>query len=276
MARWPASGLRACGQQMDLDVSREMPMLSAAAAGAGCDAGPVPERPAECWPGLVARLRGDLGGAGVAGSQQPLCVLHPPAGQVLQGRPAGEPGEPRREGRSGQSRPCGESRHGPRRPGVLVDQSERRAELRAGERAEPAAATWRQAGYARRGSLRQAPWLIRQPIRPAGDSSGRPSLTVTRLRSDAVQRPADMRASPDPRPGRPSRARTDNLSRWRLGAKSPETARSATYPVDSSLAGRSVRAGRRPCHMTRHFMIAMSGLLMPADEAGCRRRVTHP
>ena len=28
-------------------------------------------------------------------------------------------------------------------------------------------------------------------------------------------------------------------------------------------------AGRRPCHMTRHFMIAMSGLLMPADEAGC-------
>jgi hypothetical protein len=28
-------------------------------------------------------------------------------------------------------------------------------------------------------------------------------------------------------------------------------------------------AGRRPCHMTRHFMIAMSGLLVPADEAGC-------
>jgi hypothetical protein len=38
------------------------------------------------------------------------------------------------------------SRHGPRRPGVLADQSERRAELRAGQRAEPAAATWRQAG----------------------------------------------------------------------------------------------------------------------------------
>jgi hypothetical protein len=30
-------------------------------------------------------LRGDLGDSGVAGSQQPLCVLHPPVGQVLQG-----------------------------------------------------------------------------------------------------------------------------------------------------------------------------------------------
>jgi hypothetical protein len=99
--------------------------------------------------GLVAHLRGDLGDAGVAGSQQPLCALHPPAGQVLQGRPADEPGEPRREGTSGQSRLCGESRHGPRRPGVLVDQSERRAELRAGKRAEPAVATWRQVGYVR-------------------------------------------------------------------------------------------------------------------------------
>jgi hypothetical protein len=165
-------------------------MLSAAAAGAGCGAGPVLERSAECWLGLVARLRGDLGDAGVAGSQQPLSVLHPPVGQVLQGRPADEPGEPRREGRSGQSRLCGESRHGPRRPGVLADQSERRAELRAGNRAEPAAATWRQVGYARRGSLRRAPWLIRQPIRPAGDRSWRPSLTVTGLRLDAVQRTA--------------------------------------------------------------------------------------
>jgi len=166
-----------------------MPVLSAAAAGAGCDAGPVLEHPAECWLGLVARLRGDLGDAGVAGSRQPLCVLPPPAGQVRQGRPAGEPGEPRREGRSGQSRLCGESRHRPRRPGVLADQSERRAELRAGKRAEPAVATWRQVGNVRRGSLRRAPWLIRQPIRPAGDSSWRPSLTVTGLRSDAVQEP---------------------------------------------------------------------------------------
>ena len=164
-------------------------MLSAAAVGAGCDAGPVLERPAECWLGLVAHLRGDLGDAGVAGSPQPLCALHPPAGQVLQGRPAGEPGEPRREGRSGQSRLCGESRHRPRRPGVLADQPERRAGLRAGKRAEPAVATWRQAGYVRRGSLRRAPWLIRQPIRTAGESSWRPSLTVTGLRSDAVQDP---------------------------------------------------------------------------------------
>lgn len=170
-------------------------MLSAAAVGAGCDAGPVLERSAECWLGLLAHLRGDLGDAGVAGSQQPLCVLHPPVGQVLQGRPAGEPGEPRREGRSGQSRLCGELRHGPRRPGVLVDQSERRAELRAGKRAEPAVATWRQVGYVQRGSLRRAPWLIRQPIRPAGDSSWRPSLTMTGLRSDAVQRSAVLRCS---------------------------------------------------------------------------------
>jgi hypothetical protein len=192
MARWPASGLMACGQQMDLDLSREMPMLSAAAVGAGCDAGPVLERSAECWLGLVAHLRGDLGDAGVAGSQQPLCVLHPPVGQVLQGRPADEPGEPRREGRSGQSRLCGESRHGPRRPAVLADQSERRAELRVGKRAEPAIATWRQADYVRRGSLRRAPWLIRQPMRPAGDSTWRPSLTVTGLRSDAVQRTAQL------------------------------------------------------------------------------------
>jgi hypothetical protein len=185
----------ACGQQMDLDLSPEMPMLSAAAAGAGCDAGPVLERSAGCRLGLVAHLRGDLGDAGVAGSQQPLCVLHPPVGQVPQGRPADEPGEPRREGRSGQSRPCGESRHGPRRPGVLADQPERRAELRAGKRAEPAVTTWRQAGYVRRGSLRRAPWLIRQPMRPAGDSSWRPSLTVTGLRSDAVQRTAVMNGS---------------------------------------------------------------------------------
>jgi hypothetical protein len=190
MAWWPASGLMVCGQQMDLDLSREMPMLSAAAVGAGCDAGPVLERPAECRLGLVAHLRGDLGDAGVAGSQQPLCALHPPAGQVRQGRPADEPGEPRREGRPGQSRLCDESRHGPRRPGVLADQSERRAELRVGKRAEPAVATWRQVGYVRRGSLRRAPWLIRQPMRPAGDSSWRPSLTVTGLRSDAVRRTA--------------------------------------------------------------------------------------
>jgi hypothetical protein len=148
MAWWPAPGLMACGQQLDLELSREMPMLSAAAAGAGCDAGPVRERSAECWLGLVAQLRGDLGDAGVAGSQQPLCVLHPPVGQVLHGRPADEPGEPRRERRSGPSRPRGQSRQGPRRPGVLVDQSERRAELRAGKRAEPAA-TWRQVGYVR-------------------------------------------------------------------------------------------------------------------------------
>src|SRR5712692_3479309 len=67
---------------MDLDLSREMPMLSAAAVGAGCDAGPVPERSAECWLGLVAHLRGDLGDAGVAGSQPPR-VLHPPVGQGL-------------------------------------------------------------------------------------------------------------------------------------------------------------------------------------------------
>lgn len=206
MARWPAPGLMACGQQMHLDVSREMPMLSAAAAGAGCDAGPVPERPAECWLSLVARLRGDLGDAGVAGSQQPLCVLQPPVGQVLQGRPADEPGEPRREGRSGQSRLCGESRHGPRRPGVLADRSERRAELRVGKRAEPAVATWRQVGYVRRGSLRRAPWLIRQPIHPAGDSSWRPSLTVTGLRSDAVQRTADLAHVPVTRRGSLQRA----------------------------------------------------------------------
>lgn len=57
-------------------------MLSAAAVGAGCDAGPVPERSAECWLGLVAHLRGDLGDAGVAGSQPPR-VLHPPVGQGL-------------------------------------------------------------------------------------------------------------------------------------------------------------------------------------------------
>jgi hypothetical protein len=62
-------------------------------------------------------LRGDLGDAGVAGSQQPLCVLHPPVGQVLHGRPADEPGEPRRERRSGPSRPRGQSRQSPRRPG---------------------------------------------------------------------------------------------------------------------------------------------------------------
>jgi hypothetical protein len=73
-------------------------MLSAAAAGAGSEALPVRERPAECWLGLVARLRGEPGDAGVAGSQQPLRALHPPAGQVLHGRPAGEPGEPRRDG----------------------------------------------------------------------------------------------------------------------------------------------------------------------------------
>ncbi len=33
MAWWPASGLMVCGQQMDLDLSREMPMLSAAVTG---------------------------------------------------------------------------------------------------------------------------------------------------------------------------------------------------------------------------------------------------
>jgi hypothetical protein len=48
-------------QQMDLGLSWEMPMLAAAAVGAGCDAGPVPERSAECWLGLVAHVRGDLG-----------------------------------------------------------------------------------------------------------------------------------------------------------------------------------------------------------------------
>jgi hypothetical protein len=90
-----------------------MPVPSAAAAGAGRDAGPVPERSAECWLGLVAHVRGGLGDAGVVCSQQPLCVLHAPVGQVLQGRTADEPGEARGEGRSGQSRLCGDPGHGP-------------------------------------------------------------------------------------------------------------------------------------------------------------------
>ena len=189
---WPASGVMACGQQMDLDFSREMPMLSAAAVGAGCDAGPVLERSAECWLGLVAHLRGDLGDSGVAGSQQPLCVLHPPVGQLRRGaRPTSLVNRAAKADQDGPA--CAASpRHGPRRPGVLVDQSERRAELRAGKRAEPAVATWRQVGYVRRGSLRRAPWLTRQPMRPAGDSSWRPSLTVTGLRSNAVQRTAQL------------------------------------------------------------------------------------
>lgn len=163
-------------------------MLSAAAVGAGCDAGPVLERPAKCWLGLVAHLRGDLGDAGVAGSQQPLCVLHPPVGQVRRGaRPTSLVN---RAAKADLDSPaCAASRatvHGVP-GGSRISLS---AELRVGKRAEPAVATWRQAGYVRRGSLRRAPWLIRQPMRPAGDSSWRPSLTVTGLRSDAVQRTA--------------------------------------------------------------------------------------
>jgi hypothetical protein len=55
MAGWPGWGVRVCGSRVDLGLSQEMPVPSAAAAGAGCDAGPVPERSAECW---LAHVRG--------------------------------------------------------------------------------------------------------------------------------------------------------------------------------------------------------------------------
>jgi MoxR-like ATPase len=87
---------------------------------------------------VVANRFGHARDAGLPVTEQARCLLHSPAGDVMQRRLTHHAREPRSERRARHRDALGELLHRPIAFGVLVNERERRAHLRIAQRGEPA------------------------------------------------------------------------------------------------------------------------------------------